>query len=183
MSQLIKRILRVDHAGEHGAMAIYSAQLARARRKHPDLVPWLEETLGHETRHRAAFRTAMDERGIRPCGALAIWSVGGGVLGVTTAVFGKTGVYICTAAVERTVRRHLKEQANYLDAEDPSLASLVLDILVEEEQHLAHAEHRHDPSSLGATALSNAVAAATEILIWLSTQGATFGFRRDMRES
>jgi demethoxyubiquinone hydroxylase (CLK1/Coq7/Cat5 family) len=40
-SQLIRRILRVNHAGEHGAVAIYSAQLAKVRRTHPDLVPWL----------------------------------------------------------------------------------------------------------------------------------------------
>ena len=183
MSQLIKRILRVDHAGEHGAMAIYSAQLARAQRRYPDLVPWLEETLSHETRHRSTFRAAMDERGVAPCGALAVWSLGGGVLGATTAVFGRTGVYICTAAVVRTVRRHLKEQAAYLDVADPALAVLVRDVLVEEEQHLAHAEGGHDPSSFSARALSTAVAAATEILIWLSTQGATFGFKRDMREA
>lgn len=183
MSQLVKRILRVDHAGEHGAMAIYSAQLSRARRKYPDLVPWLEETLGHETRHRSAFRAAMDERGVTPCGALAIWSLGGSLLGATTAAFGRTGVYVCTAAVERTVRRHLQEQAAYLDAADPSLASLVREILVEEDEHLDHAERRHDSSGLGARTLSSAVAAATEILIWLSTQGATFGFKRDLRQS
>jgi ubiquinone biosynthesis monooxygenase Coq7 len=164
-------------------MAIYSAQLARAQRKYRDLVPWLEETLCHETRHRSAFRSAMDERGVTPCGALAIWSVGGSVLGASTAIFGRTGVYICTAAVERTLQRHLKEQAAYLDAADPALASIVRDILCEEEQHLAHAEHRHNASSFSAIALSNAVSFATEMLIWLSTQGASFGFKRDMRET
>src|SRR5262245_13732402 len=102
-------------------MAIYSAQLSHARRKYPDLVPWLEETLRHETRHRSAFRGAMDQRGVTPCGALAIWSVGGSILGAATAAFGRTGVYVCTAAVERTVRRHLEEQATYLDTADTSL--------------------------------------------------------------
>lgn len=178
MSQLIKRILRVDHAGEHGAMAIYSAQLNRARRSYPDLVPWLEETLGHETRHRAAFRLAMKARDVTPCGALTIWSVGGSVLGAATAAFGRTGIYVCTAAVERTVRRHLVEQAAYLDVTDPSLAALVRDILIEEDQHLHHADIRHNRNGIGARALGAAVAAATEILIWLSTQGATLALRR-----
>ncbi|WP_414731777.1 demethoxyubiquinone hydroxylase family protein [Vitreimonas sp.] len=48
MPRLIPRILRVNHAGEHGAVAIYAAQLAQARKRHPDLVPWLSETLSHE---------------------------------------------------------------------------------------------------------------------------------------
>ncbi len=46
-TRLIPRILRVNHAGKHGAVAIYSAQLAHARRAHPDLIPWLEDTLAH----------------------------------------------------------------------------------------------------------------------------------------
>jgi len=49
----------VNHAGEHGAVAICSTRLAQACRHHPDLVPWLEETLSHEERHRAHFREAM----------------------------------------------------------------------------------------------------------------------------
>ncbi|HRE44597.1 MAG TPA: demethoxyubiquinone hydroxylase family protein, partial [Terricaulis sp.] len=58
-ARIIRRILRVNHAGEHGAVFIYSAQLARARRAYPDLIPWLEETLAHEQRHRARFYEAM----------------------------------------------------------------------------------------------------------------------------
>lgn len=124
----------------------------------------------------------MDQRGVTPCGALAIWSIGGGLLGATTALFGRTGVYICTAAVERTVRHHLEQQATFLDVADPSLATLVREILIEEDQHLDHAEQRHDASGFGARALSGAVAAATEILIWLSTQGATSQLESDLRD-
>lgn len=180
MSGLIERTLRVDHAGEHGAISIYSAQLERARRRFPDLVPWLEETLSHEQRHRARFRDAMTDRGVTPCGALAIWSVGGATLGAITAAFGRTGVYVCTAAVERTVHRHLVEQAAYLAVEDPALAALIREILVEEDQHLAHAEERHDTQALSARVLGSVVAASTEVLIWMSTQGATTGYKRDL---
>jgi len=177
---MIQRILRVDHAGEHGAIAIYSAQLARARARYPDLVPWLEETLSHEKRHRERFQSAMDERAITPCGALVVWSTGGAALGAMTAMLGREGVYVCTAAVERTVRRHLIEQGAYLESREPALAALVRDILVEEDEHLAHAAARHDSSGALAHTIGAIVSGSTELLIWLSTQGATFGFRRDL---
>ena len=183
MKTLIRRLLRVDHAGEHGAVAIYSAQLARARGKYPDLVPWLEETLAHEKRHQERFRAAMNERAVTPCGALTIWSVGGAVLGAATAAFGRVGVYVCTAAVERTVHRHLVEQAAYLDQADAPLSALIREILVEEDAHLEYAESRHEPGSLPAQALSGLVSAATEVLIWLSTQGATFQFKHDLKRA
>lgn len=170
-SRLISRILRVNHAGEHGAVAIYSAQLANARRIHPDLVPWLEETLTHERRHRTLFREAMPTRTAKPCRMMFVWSFGGALLGALTAACGRTGVYVCTAAVERTVHRHLVEQTAFLDHADPPLAQIVRDILVEEDAHLAHAEERHNPNGLFAQALGALASGATEALIFLSTRG------------
>lgn len=78
--RLIPRILRVNHAGEHGAVAIYSAQLAHARRAHPDLAPWLSETLAHEQTHRTRFREAMPSRAAKPCRMMFVWSFGGAAL-------------------------------------------------------------------------------------------------------
>jgi ubiquinone biosynthesis monooxygenase Coq7 len=179
-SRLIRRILRVNHAGEHGAVAIYSAQLANARRSHPDLVPWLEETLSHEQRHRTLFRGAMPTRAAKPCRMMFVWSFGGAVLGALTAACGRTGVYVCTAAVERTVHRHLIEQIAFLDRTDPPLAQVVRDILVEEDAHLAQAEARHNPDGLFARALGALVSGATETLIFLSTRGDSLSLKGAM---
>lgn len=179
-SRLIRRILRVNHAGEHGAVAIYSAQLANARRAHPDLVPWLEDTLSHEQRHRTLFREAMPTRAAKPCRMMFVWSFGGAVLGALTAACGRTGVYVCTAAVERTVHRHLVEQTAFLDQADPPLAQLVRDILVEEDAHLAHAEARHNPHGLLAGVLGALVSGATETLIFLSTRGDSLSLKGAM---
>lgn len=178
--RLIRRILRVNHAGEHGAVAIYSAQLAHARRAHPDLVPWLEDTLGHEQRHRARFSEAMPARHAKPCRLMFVWSFGGAMLGALTAACGRAGVYVCTAAVERTVHKHLVEQIAFLDRADPELAAAVRDILVEEDTHLAHAEAHHDTRSLFARALGALVSAATETLILLSTRGDSLRLRSAM---
>ncbi len=180
-SRIIRRILRVNHSGEHGAVAIYSSQVNRARIHYPDILPWLEETLEHELRHREAFLTVMPSRGAKPCRAMFVWRSGGAVLGVITGMFGKSAVMVCTAAVERTVHRHLVEQIEYLDRADQELAVLVKDILREEDAHLEMAERHHDSSRFLARVLSAIIACATEVLIFLSTRGDSLKLHAMMR--
>jgi len=169
--RMVKRILRVNHAGEQGAIAIYGAQIARARSHYPDLLPWLEETLGHEKKHRDTFLALMSTRAVTPCPVAGIWSAGGAVLGFLTALFGRRGVVICTAAVERTVHKHMVEQIAYLNGRDDALADGIRQVQVEEDAHLAFAEANHDPRAPFARALAVAVEIVTDILIWLATRG------------
>ena len=168
---VVQRILRVNHAGEQGAIAIYGAQISRARSRYPDLLPWLEETLGHEKKHRDTFLELMSARAISPCPVASVWSIGGAVLGFATALFGRFGIVVCTAAVERTVHKHLVEQIVYLSGHDDALADGIRQVQVEEDAHLAFAEANHDPASPLARLLSAAVAAVTEVLIWVATRG------------
>lgn len=170
-NRLIRRILRVNHAGEHGAVAIYASQIALAAKRYPDILPWLQETLAHELKHREAFLKAMPERGAKPCRAMFVWRSGGAVLGFVTSVFGKWGVMVCTAAVERTVHGHLVEQIAFLEQTDEELAVLVKEILREEDEHLRMAERHHEKNHVAARLLSGIVAFATEILIFISTRG------------
>ena len=178
--RLVRRILRVNHAGAHGAIAIYNAQLKAAAR-YPEFSAWLNETLCHETLHREAFLTSMPSRGAKPCRALGIWSVGGATLGWITARFGRTGLMACTAAVERTVHRHLNDQIAYLDRRDPELAAVIVRIRTEELSHLAFAEAHHSGKGLFARSLSFIVAAATELLIWISTRGDSLRLKAALR--
>jgi 3-demethoxyubiquinol 3-hydroxylase len=178
--KVIRRILRVDHAGEHGAVAIYSSQIAWAKRHAPDLLPWLEETIAHERTHRERFRSAMPVRAAKPCRLLSIWSVGGAMLGWMTAQLGRTGVMVCTSAVERTVHAHLLEQRQFLSRHDPELDGIIASIQQEEDEHLAYADQRHDPKKLLPALLRPLVAAATEALIFISTRGDSLRLRRAM---
>jgi ubiquinone biosynthesis monooxygenase Coq7 len=170
-TEAVRRILRVNHAGEHGAIAIYRRQINAARKRFPDLLPWLEETLKHELQHRDRFRAMMPSRAAKPCRAMAVWTIGGALLGSCTSALGRFGVIVCTAAVERTVHRHLVQQIAYLDERDPELAALIRDIQDEEDAHLAFAEANHDNRALPARLISVIVAATTELLIWISTRG------------
>jgi len=178
---VIHRILRVNHAGEHGAISIYSAQLAHLGTGRSDLRVWLEDTLDHERAHRAAFRGSMRERDVTPCGALAVWSIGGWVLGCLTALLGHRGVLACTAAVERTVHGHLEEQIAFLLRSDPALAVLVQEIQREEMGHLAYAEDRLPPGSITARLIESVIAVCTGLLIALSTQGASLTLNGALR--
>ncbi|HEU4377757.1 MAG TPA: demethoxyubiquinone hydroxylase family protein, partial [Hyphomicrobiaceae bacterium] len=114
----IARILRVNHAGEYGAIRIYGAQVSVAKRWLPDVVPALTQMLGHEQQHCSKFFAAMPARGSRPCRIMSLWSMGGWLLGFLTAVAGRQSIWVCTAAVEAAVHRHLDDQLHFLAGRD-----------------------------------------------------------------
>jgi 3-demethoxyubiquinol 3-hydroxylase len=175
----VARILKVNHAGEYGAIRIYRAQLWLARRLYTDIVGFLEDTLDHEIQHCAMFRDAMRARNARPCRAMILWGNGGYALGFLTALIGRKGIWICTAAVEATVHRHLEEQLGFLLTRDPDLHRLISAIQEQELLHLRYAEQgigKH--STWWGGALSAIIAATTEVLIWLSTWGDSTRLRR-----
>ncbi len=141
-ARTIARIVRVNHAGEFGAIRIYSAQILVAMRFWPDCVPSLSEMLGHERTHCAAFRNAMPSRQSRPCRVMQFWSWGGWLLGFVTALLGPQGIWVCTAAVEAAVHRHLDDQLFFLANRDRELHGIILAIREEELAHLHHAEEQ-----------------------------------------
>jgi len=176
----IARILKVNHAGEFGAIRIYRAQLWYAQKTTSDLVPFLLETLSHEMVHCQRFLDAMPSRDARPCNAMPLWGIGGSILGLATSLMGRNAVMVCTEAVEETVHRHLDEQMHYLTGRDEALREMVAEIQVEEVQHLRFAQSQVRPSPLNG-ALKALICVSTEVVIWLSTQGAVTRMVRGIR--
>ena len=170
-NRTIARILKVNHAGEYGAIRIYRAQLWLARRLYPDVVPFLEETLGHEIQHCRLFADAMPTRQSRPCRIMALWGNGGLVLGFLTALIGRRGIWVCTAAVEGAVHRHLDDQLHFLKDRDAELHALIASIQEEELAHLHHAEANIGASRPSSDLLITLISAVTDAVIWLSTWG------------
>ena len=167
----IARILKVNHAGEYGAIRIYRAQISVAKRLYPDIAPFLAETLSHENNHCAMFRAAMPQRDARPCRIMALWGNGGLVLGFLTALLGRQGIWICTAAVEAAVHRHLQDQLLFVRDRDPELHGLILAIQKEELMHLHYAEERLLEGKFLSPILGALISGATDFAIWLSTWG------------
>ena len=178
----IRRILKVNHAGEYGAIRIYRAQLALSKRFHRDLVPFLTDTLGHEIRHCRLFKQAMPAREGRPCRLMWLWGYRGYVLGLITALMGKKAIMICTAAIERTVHAHLNDQLAFLEGKDHELHALIADIQIEENQHLDYAEARTGTIGISGKLLEQLIVISTEAVIWLSTQGDVSRMKKEIRE-
>ncbi|WP_054310043.1 demethoxyubiquinone hydroxylase family protein [Mesorhizobium sp. 1M-11] len=167
----VARICRVNHAGEFGAIRIYSAQIAVASRLYPDCVPMLSEMLGHEMTHCQLFRDAMPRRNSRPCRVMQFWSWGGWWLGFLTALLGRHGIWACTAAVEETVHRHLDDQLHFLAGRDRGLHDIIASIHEEELAHLHLAERQLGSRRSYLAFLRGLIGMATDVLIWLSTWG------------
>lgn len=176
----IARIIRVNHAGETGAI-LYAAQLWRARRRYPDIVPALEKMRQDEIRHCAIFREAMTKRDTRPCRVMALWSLGGFVIGFATALLGRNMIWICTEAVETTVHKHLIEQLHFLKDRDPTLFAAIDAIKEEELEHRDHAIEMQEGQSALARGAYSVIAALTTLMIWLSTWGDPSLMARDLK--
>jgi ubiquinone biosynthesis monooxygenase Coq7 len=167
----IARIVKVNHAGEFGAIRIYSAQIMVASKLYPEIAPALATMLGHEQIHCAKFLAAMPARNARPCRVMSFWSWGGWWLGLFTALMGRQAIWICTAAIEAAVHRHLDDQLHFLDGRDPGLAAIILSIREEELAHLHHAEEQIESPGAGRRLLHRLITYATDAVIWFSTWG------------
>lgn len=151
-----------------------------ARSHYPNMVETLETMRADEIRHCAIFRGAMTERDTRPCRIMALWSLGGFVIGFATALFGRNMIWICTEAVETTVHKHLVEQLHFLRDRDMALFEAIDAIKEEELQHRDHAiEMQHGRGRLDHAAYV-VISALTALMIWLSTWGDPSLMTRDL---
>ncbi|GJL97694.1 MAG: hypothetical protein DHS20C06_15110 [Hyphobacterium sp.] len=165
------RILRVNYAGERGAIAIYSAQLSFKRLLPTETVAFLEHAIGHEREHAAKFRKAMNERNVSVCPGTFIWIGGGFLLGMFSVAGGNRGVMACTVAIEDAVHGHLNEQIAFLEPRDEALASLIRDIRIEEIEHKKMGQAGYNPECVTASAYTGVIKGITNALIWMATFG------------
>ena len=178
-----RRILKVNHAGECGAIAIYRAQRWFSSFWDRDLKGFLAEAEAHEVGHRDRFCRAMRERGVSPCPGTALWIAGGYALGLVSVLGGKRGVYACTAAIERAVHGHLVEQIEFLAGRDKALTDVIREIRIEEAAHMHEGEAGYNPDCQTAKGFTGFVSAIVEALIWLATFGDSQRLRRALRRT
>jgi ubiquinone biosynthesis monooxygenase Coq7 len=161
------RIIKVNHAGEFGAINIYRAQILVARLFGLGHVRMLEEFLQHEQRHLQVFGEVLSRRRIPRCRSFWFCGIGGYLLGLLTALFGRKGVMACTAAVETVVTRHLEAQLDVLGRlPDEEAYAAVQSILADEEEH-RDAAIQDGFGSILYRPIYSIVAISTEAVIWL----------------
>jgi 3-demethoxyubiquinol 3-hydroxylase len=160
------RVLRVDHAGEHGAVCVYRAQRRLARWTAPDLLGEIDDFIAHEMRHRALFAAELARRGQPRCLSYPVCAALGTLLGTITGLLGRPAIAATTVAIERVVLRHMTEQIDALSASDPAAAAILHDIIVEEQEHHDRSA-AHLPGGPLQALLNAGVGAATEAVIWI----------------
>lgn len=137
MSARLAEILRVDHAGELGAVSIYRGQravLGQAPR-HARIAEQLAEMEGHEQVHLARFDKLLTERQVRPTALAPIWRLAGFALGAGTALLGDKAAHACTEAVENVIEQHYAAQVAELADRDPALSAELEQFRQEELAH------------------------------------------------
>ncbi|HZV56947.1 MAG TPA: demethoxyubiquinone hydroxylase family protein [Sphingobium sp.] len=127
-------MLRVDQAGEYGAVRIYGGQLAVLGDRHP-MSREIAHMAAQEVRHRAHFDAMVAARGVRPTALQPIWHVAGFALGAATALLGPEAAMACTAAVETEIDAHYARQLDALGDDDPELSTAIADFQAEEVEH------------------------------------------------
>ena len=165
-AELVKRMIRVDQAGEYGAARIYAGQLAVLGNS--DVAPVLREMAAQEQQHLDRFNQMMAERQVRPTVLQPFWHVAGFALGAATAMMGKEAAMACTEAVEEVIDEHYASQARQLGDDEKELRETILEFREDEIAHrdaaVAHDAHRAPAYPL----LSRGVKDASRLAIWLS---------------
>ncbi len=163
----IKRMIRVNHAGEYGAQRIYAGQLAVLGKS--AAAPMLREMAEQEEMHLKTFSEWMVKRRVRPTALMPLWHVAGYTLGAATALMGEKAAMACTVAVESVIDEHYARQETAL-GEETELKSVVSQFRADEKEH-------HDSAlAAGAEAtpfyhlLRNVIVYQTRLAIWLSTR-------------
>jgi ubiquinone biosynthesis monooxygenase Coq7 len=161
------RVMKVDHAGEHGAICIYRAQIWFARWRAPEMVGELEEFLAHERRHRALFGTELARRGRRRCRSFLLCGFGGFVLGGLTGLAGRRAIAATTVAIETVVLRHMHAQVDELALGDPPAVETLRAVIADEQSHHDLSGQRLSSPGYWPKLINPIVAASTETVIWL----------------
>ena len=101
----LEEIIRVDHAGERGAIKIYEGQLLALKtiKKDEALKDKIEEMKEQEKEHLEYFEKEIEKRKIKPTSLLPLWDVMGVALGFGSALLGKKATMLCTASVEEEI--------------------------------------------------------------------------------
>ena len=133
----IEEFIRVDHAGERGAVKIYEGQLLALNTlvKNESLKKTIEEMKVHEMEHCQFFENEIRKRNIKPTKFLPLWDLLGVGLGFGSTLLGKKAAMLCTASVEEVIDEHYQNQINQLGPEEKNLKKKIIKFREDELHH------------------------------------------------
>ena len=136
-SKKIEQFIRVDHAGERGAVKIYEGQLLALKTicKDSKLEKTIEEMKIHELEHRNFFESEIKKRNITPTKLLPLWDLLGVGLGFGSTILGRKAAMLCTASVEEVIDEHYQNQIEQLGTDEKILKDKIIKFRQDELHH------------------------------------------------
>ena len=133
----LEEIIRVDHAGERGAIKIYEGQLLALKtiKQDENLLNTIEEMKEQEKEHLEYFEKEIRKRKIKPTSLLPLWDIMGVVLGFGSALLGKKATMLCTASVEEVIDGHYNNQLKKLGNDEKDLKKKIEKFKEDEVNH------------------------------------------------
>jgi ubiquinone biosynthesis monooxygenase Coq7 len=168
--EVVERMLRVDHAGEYGAVRIYEGQLAiLGKSKH---APIIQHMLDQEKKHLNTFDKLVGDRRIRPTALLPFWHLAGFTLGACTALLGEKAAMACTVAVEEVIDEHYSDQISELNnnGEEVGLQETFETFRQEELEHRQTGLNNGAEAILGYEVLTGVIKTGSRLAIWFSSR-------------
>ncbi len=134
VSEKTKSMIRVDQAGEYGAIRIYAGQLAvmGSRARGADKIVAMA---AQEASHYRDFSGLLNARGVRPTLLHPLWHIAGFALGAATALVSPEAAMACTAAIETEIDRHYSQQLDEIGPDDAELSALITAARADELEH------------------------------------------------
>jgi 3-demethoxyubiquinol 3-hydroxylase len=140
----VAAMIRVDHAGEFGALRIYEGQLAVLSKDSGAATEAIRRMAAQERVHFDALDKLVKDRAVRPTALEPVWNIAGFALGAATALMGEKAAMACTVAVEDVIDEHYARQIERLGDTDPELKAKL------ERFHQDECEHRDEALEHGA---------------------------------
>jgi len=163
---LIKSMIRVDQAGEYGAVRIYEGQLAiLGKGPKGDMIRHMK---AQEDVHLETFSKMVAKRRVRPTALMPLWHIAGFALGAGTALLGEKAAMACTVAVEETIDEHYQAQIAKLGDDEQELRETCATFRAEELEHRDIGYQNGAESAPGYPILSRAIKLGTALAIRLS---------------
>tara|TARA_B100000131_G_scaffold131836_1_gene128486 strand:+ start:1143 stop:1676 length:534 start_codon:yes stop_codon:yes gene_type:complete len=133
----LEEFIRVDHAGERGAIKIYEGQLLALSTivNDDDLKKTIKSMKEHEEEHCNFFEDEIKKRNIKPTKLLPLWDLLGLGLGFGSTVLGKKAAMLCTASVEEVIDDHYKNQIDQIGSDENILKNKITKFRNDEIHH------------------------------------------------
>ena len=130
-------LMRVNHAGEVCAQALYQGQALTAQLNH--IKQQMSDAAAEETDHLAWCEERLAELGSKPSILNPLWYSGSILLGALAGWAGDKISLGFVAETERQVSRHLQNHLHQLPATDKKSQAILVQMQEDEEQHAAAA--------------------------------------------